>query len=245
MEKEVRWTKRCRDKALVGTIKKVISQVSHSKKWAFPPLLDSHGNPVLNATGKPKRICSYSVLQDRFFEHMRDAGYTGFERGVKGSTDEHLPVIDYKIKQDTERLANLSNQITEQETTLGTVKQELAVVKPIKASFDEISTIGKKKRLSDKVEMSSDDYDKLQNLAKEGLTAQMNTAVQNRRISELNRRIWALQTELDNLYEKTKDFFTAMRLAPERVDALFTDIADRRREAQRQKQSKRGGQGAR
>ena len=97
--------------------------------------------------------------------------------------------------------------------------------------------------------MSSDDYDKLQNLAKEGLTAQMNTAAQNRRISELNRRIWALQTELDNLYEKTKDFFTAMRLAPDRVDTLFTDIADRRREAQRQKQSKwsvrRGGQGAR
>ena len=138
-----------------------------------------------------------------------------------------------------ERLTAIGGKITEQKSILEEVEQEIKAVKPVKATFDEISTIGRKKRLSDKVEMSADDYDKLQNLAKEGLTAQMNTAAQNRRISELNRRIWALQTELDSLYAKTKDFFTAMRLAPERVDALFTDIADRRREAQRQSQSNR------
>ena len=33
VDKEVRWTKRCKDPTLVGTVKEVIHQVSHSKKW--------------------------------------------------------------------------------------------------------------------------------------------------------------------------------------------------------------------
>ena len=35
VEKEIKWTKRCKDKALVGTVKEVIRQVSHSKKMGF------------------------------------------------------------------------------------------------------------------------------------------------------------------------------------------------------------------
>lgn len=31
--KEVLWSKRCKDPALVGTVKEVIPQISHSKKW--------------------------------------------------------------------------------------------------------------------------------------------------------------------------------------------------------------------
>jgi hypothetical protein len=79
VEKEVRWTKKCKDKALVGTVKEVIHQISHSKKWAFTPIFDETGKPVLTQSGKQKRIPSYSLLQDRFFEHMRDEGYSGFE----------------------------------------------------------------------------------------------------------------------------------------------------------------------
>jgi len=33
VEKEIRWSKRCKDKDLVGKVKAVINQVSHSKKW--------------------------------------------------------------------------------------------------------------------------------------------------------------------------------------------------------------------
>ena len=33
VEKQVLWSKRCKDKALVGTVKETIQQVSHSKKW--------------------------------------------------------------------------------------------------------------------------------------------------------------------------------------------------------------------
>lgn len=33
VRKEVKWTKKCKDKSLIGTTKEVINQVSHSNKW--------------------------------------------------------------------------------------------------------------------------------------------------------------------------------------------------------------------
>ena len=97
VEKEVRWSKRCKDPALVGTVKEVVHQVSHSKKWASRKITDENGHTQI--------IKSYSLLQDRFFEHMRDAGFEDFERGERGSTAEHLSVIEYKTKKESERLA--------------------------------------------------------------------------------------------------------------------------------------------
>ncbi len=75
VDKAVKWTARCKDKSLVGTTKEVIHQISNSKKWAFAPLLDEQGKQVFSKSGKPKMIPSYSLLQDSFFEHMREAGY--------------------------------------------------------------------------------------------------------------------------------------------------------------------------
>jgi len=94
---EVRWSKRCKDPALVGTVKEVVHQVSHSKKWASRKITDENGHTQI--------IKSYSLLQDRFFEHMQAAGFEDFERGERGSTAEHLSVIEYKSKKESERLA--------------------------------------------------------------------------------------------------------------------------------------------
>jgi hypothetical protein len=44
--------------------------------------------------GKTIVLNSYSLLQDRFYEGMVAAGFDGFERG---STKEHLDVLDYKV----------------------------------------------------------------------------------------------------------------------------------------------------
>lgn len=85
VEKQILWSKRCKDKALVGTVKETVMQVSRSKKWASKPLLDDAGKPVLQKNGKPVLKKSYSVLQDDFFSYMRNAGYTDVERGERGS----------------------------------------------------------------------------------------------------------------------------------------------------------------
>ena len=84
VEKQILWSKRCKDKALVGKVKETVMQVSRSKKWASKPLLDDAGKPVLQKNGKPVLKKSYSVLQDDFFHYMRNAGYTDVERGERG-----------------------------------------------------------------------------------------------------------------------------------------------------------------
>ena len=112
VEKEIKWSKRCKDPELVGKVKEVIRQISHSKKWASQKVTDENGESHF--------IKSYSLLQDRFFEHMRTAGFEDFERGERGSTAQHLSVLEFKAKKETERLDALR---TEQETAQETLDQ--------------------------------------------------------------------------------------------------------------------------
>ncbi len=107
VEKKILWSKRCKDPALRGTVKETIMQVSRSKKWANQPTLDEDGQPILSKNGKPILRPSYSVLQDRFYEAMRDAGYHDVERGQRGSTEEHLTVTQFKVQQEQQRLAEI------------------------------------------------------------------------------------------------------------------------------------------
>ena len=44
----------------------------------------------------------YSVLQDNFFEYMRNAGYIDLERGEMGSTEEHLTATQFKLMKEQE-----------------------------------------------------------------------------------------------------------------------------------------------
>ena len=110
VEKQIRWSKRCKDPALRGTVRETIMQVSHSKKWPMVPMTDEQGQPVLKKNGKPRLVSSYSLLQTHFFEHMRQAGFTDFERGVQGSDAEHLEVLEYKVQKDRQTVAELSDQ---------------------------------------------------------------------------------------------------------------------------------------
>ena len=108
VEKQILWSKRCKDPALIGTVKETVMQVSRSKKWDSKQMLDDHGEPMLTASGKKMLKKSYSVLQDDFYNHMVEAGYTDLQRGERGSTEEHLTVTQFKVKQEKQRLADIS-----------------------------------------------------------------------------------------------------------------------------------------
>ena len=110
VEKQILWSKRCKDKSLVGTVKETIMQVSSSKKWLSKPALDELGAPILQKNGKPVLRKSYSVLQDDFFRAMRNAGYTDVERGERGRSEEHLSVTQFKVMKEQERLTELTAQ---------------------------------------------------------------------------------------------------------------------------------------
>ena len=105
VEKQILWSKRCKDPSLVGTVKDTVMQVSMSKKWASRPAVrPDTGEPLLTSAGKPVLKKSYSLLQDQFYRHMREAGYTDLERGERGSTEEHLTVTQFKVAQEETRL---------------------------------------------------------------------------------------------------------------------------------------------
>jgi hypothetical protein len=89
VEKEIKWSKRCKDKSLAGNAKETINQISNSKKWAFPQAVDEDGNPVFDKNGKPVLIPSYRISQTEFYEHMVAAGFEVFERGELGSDARH------------------------------------------------------------------------------------------------------------------------------------------------------------
>lgn len=229
VRKEVKWSKRCKDKSLIGTTKEIINQVSHSKKWKSEQLTDNFGNPVYDENGKAKLIKSYSLLQDRFFNYMFDNGYRGFVRGLKGSTAEHFENLDYKIKKDKERLKEISNKIEEKETTFDNI---MKFDKQIKG----VSDLGKHKRFSKKIELEPQDYEDLVNYAKKGIVADKEIYERDTRIENLRNTLNRWIEKYDGLVEKTKDYFHAIELAPQKVADFFKSLFDKEKQDELERQ---------
>ena len=124
VEKKKLWSKRCKDPALVGTVKEIIPQVSRSKKWESKPALDENGEPLLDKNGKPVLHHSYSVLQDAFYNHMAAAGYTDVERGERGSSEEHLTVTQFKVDREERRLEMIHKKVREESSEFSQVRKE-------------------------------------------------------------------------------------------------------------------------
>ncbi len=124
VQKDILWSKRCKDPALRGTVKERINQISHSKKWRSTRVLDERGKPLYDMEGKPLMENSYSVLQDIFFDHMEDAGYHGFQRGERGSSVEHLSVLQFKTTKEQERLSKLEEKSAAAVENLEALAQE-------------------------------------------------------------------------------------------------------------------------
>lgn len=131
VEKQVLWTKRCKDKSLVGTVKETIMQVSSSKKWESKPATDEFGKQIIQENGKPALRKSYSVLQDDYFNHMYDAGYLDLERGEHRSTEEHLTVTQFKVKKERERLQELQKETEKAYKNKQEAQHQLDEIAPI------------------------------------------------------------------------------------------------------------------
>ena len=217
VRKEVKWTKKCKDKSLVGTTKEVINQVSHSNKWKSEQVLDNQGKPVYDKKGNAVLIKSYSLLQDRFFKYMSDSGYKDFIRGVKGSNQEHLNDLQFKIKKDTERLERITNKVKEKESSYNSYMQ-------YDKQIEDISNLGKQKRFSKKIELEQEDYENLTEYAKKGIVADKEIYELNNRIDNLRNAVDKWKSLYDDIVEKTKDYFHAIKIAPQKVFDLFKGI---------------------
>jgi hypothetical protein len=234
VEKEIKWSKRCKDKELVGTLKEIIHQVSHSKKWASVKAVDENGEPIRAENGKVVLIPSYSLLQDRFFEHMKNAGFKDFERGVRGSTTKHLSVLDYKIQQDNERLTRIEKQVEEQQKELTVVSEKLNVVHQSSKSFQKLDEMGQKKMFG-KVTLAEQDYTEVISLAKEGVLSRSKIRSLKQQLEDVTEQLWSLEDKFTKLFMSTKNFKDAMRLAPQRVEAVIRDVFQNARDTREQK----------
>ena len=226
VEKEVRWTKRCKDPALVGTVKEVIHQVSHSKKWRSEKAVDEDGNPILNSKGKQVYHASYSVLQDKFFAHMSGAGFEGFIRGERGSTAEHLSSLEYKVKQDEKRLSELQDKIAGEQVVYADNHKAFM-------TFGEIDS-SCKKTIMGKYTVSAEDYEKLTSLAKQSYSAVAEAKKLKEENRRLSSRIWSLESEvsrlrttLADLKEKCQPYLDALKAAPKAVKEFIDGILEK------------------
>jgi DNA repair exonuclease SbcCD ATPase subunit len=217
-------------------LKTVYAQISHAKKWP--------GRTPVERNGKTFKINSYSLLQDRYFEHMKAAGFEGFERGERGSTTEHLDVLDYKIQQDNKRLEQLDAQVEKKEARLDKLDEQITVREKAKATLAEVNAMGHSIPLVPGVHLTDDEVKKLKALARKGTGIDTRAAEQRKKITALEENINTLQGEIsdwqqsyrkvaldrdtykqnyERLWAEVKDFIGAIRGIPNRLRAFIAE----------------------
>ena len=256
VEKQILWSKRCKDESLRGTVKETITQVSRSKKWESKPVLDKDGNPMLNAKGKKILKSSYSVLQDDFFHFMRNAGYTDVERGERGSTEEHLTVTQFKVQAEQQRLEAMTGQVAQAERGLENAKdatekqkkklealqKETKTAKTVALTVQEIETMGKKATFGNNITLTPDECDTLKRYAVNGIIANADNkrlkeklASAEKTVSIWKQRYEAVNEKYMELKQKAQPFLDALEIASERVRAFINSILIRGKETQEHK----------
>ena len=256
VEKQILWSKRCKDEALRGTVKETITQVSRSKKWDCKPVLDENGNPMINAKGKKILKSSYSVLQDDFFQFMRAAGYDDVERGERGSTEEHLTVTQFKVQAEQQRLEAVTGQVAQAEQSLEDAKaatekqkkklealqKETKAVKTVALTVQDIEAMGKKVKFGNNITLTPDECDTLKRYATNGIiinaenerlkgkleSAQKSASIWKQRCEEANKKYQELK-------QKAQPFLDALEVASEKVWAFINSILARGKETQEHK----------
>ena len=245
VDKEIRWSKRCKDPSLVGTVKEIVKQVSHSKKW--PRFKDDSG-----------WVNSYSLLQDRYHDHMKQAGFIGFERGERGSTAEHLETLDYKIQQDKARAAALGTVVEEKQETVTTLdaaikdkeqtaakldkkadvtkkrltdlSKTIAAEEKVVAQFEEIEKLGHKRGILGGITVPDTMWKKIIGIVKEAFNSRdtiwelrKSSSEQSFKIAELEKRLKAKESEKPGISDSMQ-YIKAKTRAPQRLAEAVADI---------------------
>ena len=251
VEKQILWSKRCKDESLRGTVKETITQVSRSKKWESKPVLDENGNPMLNAKGKKILKSSYSVLQDDFFQFMRAAGYTNVERGERGSTEEHLTVTQFKVQAEQQRLEAVTGQVAQAEQSLEdakaatekqkkkleALKKETQAANSVAMTAHEIESMGKKNSITGNITLSADECRTLKDYAVSSFAEKSEKLKYKQKFekAEKSAKIWKdryekLDKDHEELKQKVQPFLDAIEIASEKVWAFINAILARGKE---------------
>ena len=253
VEKQIMWSKRCKDESLRGTVKETIMQVSRSKKWDSKPVLDESGNPLMTSKGKKVLRSSYSVLQDDFFNHMRAAGYEDVERGERGSTEEHLTVTQFKVQAEQQRLeatiaeadqaeqnlAEAQSAVKKQEEKLKALQKETKITKAVALSVQDIEAMGKKAAFSGNITLTPDEADTLKRYATNGIifNAENTRLKEKLESAQKSASIWKqryekLNEQYTELKKKAQPYLDALEVAADKVRAFLSALLTRGKDTQ-------------
>ena len=263
VEKQILWSKRCKDESLRGTVKEFITQVSRSKKWESKPVLGENGNPMLNAKGKKILKSSYSVLQDDFFNFMRAAGYTDVERGERGSTEEHLTVTQFKVQAEQQRLETVTEQVAQAEQSLEDAKaaaekqkkkleslqKETKVAASVALTAQEIESMGKKNSFTGNITLTADECRTLKDYAVSSFAEKAEKIKYKQKYEQADKsaKIWKqrfekLQEQYLELKQKVQPFLDAIEVASERVWAFVNTVLARGKTQEHKAPARKRGQ---
>jgi chromosome segregation ATPase len=199
--------------------------VSHSKKWPKLKQYHENGEVVRNEKGKAELVNSYSLLQDSFYNHMREAGFLGFERGERGSTAEHLSDVEYKTQQEKKRAAeytaiaeekqeviaaydadisekskqsaNLDKSVEKKQEKFNELTAKTAVAEKEVAEYEEIEKLGHKRGLLGGVTVSADWWTRILNLVKEAISSRSTIKKLRAENKELKADVKSASTALE------------------------------------------------
>ena len=239
VRKEVYFKKNNKNPELAGKLKEVITQISHSKKWPIKVPVERNGKAMF--------LNSYAQLQDRFFEHMRDAGFDGFERGERGSTAEHLSDLEYKTARENERLGNVIAEVQEQINAVSQLSQTAAAIdetverkkkqvavynKKLTASkqagimFDEIERMARPTLFGGKRELTSSDWETISELAKKGLLSDVHIADFKEKLAATQKDANIYRRRWESLQSEVKPLLDALRRSPNKMTELVKNIME-------------------
>lgn len=246
VEKQILWTKRCKDKALVGTVKETIHQVSMSKKWESKVALDEQGKPILSTKGKPVLRKSYSVLQDDFFRHMREAGYDDIERGERGSSEEHLTVTQFKVQKEKDRLTELTQESQKKQQLVAKLDRKMEKLENQQSELQDISKIEAEVKnipFTSKVSVERSVFEKLVAMAKKLVIHEKKESKLQRALDAANAQIRKLTDEVAALRKELLSY-KSVQGQLRRIDLERENAGLRRKLEEYEETISRNGMGA-
>lgn len=246
VEKQILWTKRCKDKALVGTVKETIHQVSMSKKWESKTALDEQGKPILSTKGKPVLRKSYSVLQDDFFRHMKEAGYDDIERGERGSSEEHLTVTQFKVQKEKDRLAELAQESQQKAQLVAKLDRKMEKLENQQSELQDISKIEAEVKsipFTSKVSVERSVFEKLAAMAKRLVIHEKKESKLQRALDAANAQIRKLTEEVSALRKELLSY-KSVQGQLRRIDLERENAGLRRKLEEYEETISRNGMGA-
>lgn len=207
VEKQIKWSTRCKDKSLVGTVKETIMQVSSSKKWLSKPAVDDTGAPLLTKSGKLVLRKSYSVLQDDFYNAMKNSGYDDVERGERGSSEEHLTVTQFKVEQEQVRLAELAERSDQKEQQAAALDKKIAKIQKQQTAIDAVDQIEVKTLpLSSKVILERSEYESLAVAAKKYVAQEKKESILQKALDAAHKVIASLEAKVVALTKELSEY---------------------------------------